>query len=163
MELVPPLTRNTDSVEVARPERVLWRAPGKIVAGAVGLAATHTDWLRSEAANPGASRDRLHPDFRRYMPRARSLLDSATIVLFAGALLAPAVDQCLRRDGDRDTRKAELRTVAPRPALPTSVGELAGFAQRYESYFDDTFGLRDVLLRWNSVEKWLALGLSPSS
>lgn len=92
----------------------------------------------------------------------RPLLDWATIALLALGLLAPAVDECLRRDSARDTLRAERRPPEPRPRLPRSLRALADFPRRYEAFFGDTFGLRDVLLRWNSIEQWLWLGVSPS-
>ncbi|HEX6863342.1 MAG TPA: hypothetical protein VF414_11030, partial [Thermoanaerobaculia bacterium] len=92
----------------------------------------------------------------------KRLLDSATIGLFVLALLAPAIDQCLRPDVARDCLRAEKRVPEPRPDVPHSLAEFNSFPRRYEAHYDDTFGLRDVLLRWNSAELWLGLGLSPS-
>jgi len=93
----------------------------------------------------------------------RRLLDWTTIALFALALLAPAVDQCLREDVRRDCSAAEMRRPEPRPAFPRQLAELTAFPRRYESHYMDTFGLRDVLLRWNSLQRYLGLGLLPSS
>lgn len=97
------------------------------------------------------------------MSAPRSFLDSATIVLFALALLAPAADQCLRPDKARDCMENELRTPEPRPPLPARLEEVASFPHRYESHYLDTFGLRDVLLRWNGLEHWLGFGVLPAS
>ncbi len=94
--------------------------------------------------------------------RRRQALDWATIVLFGAALLAPSVDQIVRQDSARDSQAAERRKAEPRPGLPRSPRAAATFPRRYEGYFRDTFGLRDVLLRWNGIELWQGLGVSPS-
>ncbi len=95
-------------------------------------------------------------------PPHRRALDWATIALFVGALLAPAVDQLVRADAARDTQSAERRRPAPRPGLPRTLAELTRFPRRYEDHYSDTFGLRDLLLGWNARERWFGLGLSPS-
>ncbi|NOT32533.1 MAG: hypothetical protein HOP15_18990 [Planctomycetes bacterium] len=93
---------------------------------------------------------------------APNRFDAATIALFVLALLAPTLDQCVRPDGARDSSVAEQRGAAPRPALPRNLEQLTSFPRQYESHYDDTFGLRDVLLRWNSIERTLGLGSSPA-
>lgn len=90
------------------------------------------------------------------------LLDSATIALFVLALLAPVFDQWLRPDSARDCSVAEQRPAAPRPVLPRTLSEVTSFPHQFEDHYDDTFGLRDVLLRWNSIERWFGLGVSPA-
>src|SRR5258706_8180496 len=69
--------------------------------------------------------------------RLASGLDLATLVLFGLALLAPAVDQCLRPDGVRDCRVAEQRNPEPRPPLPRDLNELAIFPRHFENHYDD--------------------------
>ena len=81
------------------------------------------------------------------------------VLLLMLALLAPLADQILRPDSARDCSVAEQRAPQARPALPRTPSELARFPRRYEGHYDDTFGLRDVLLRWNSFERWLASNL----
>jgi hypothetical protein len=77
--------------------------------------------------------------------RARGLLDRATLLLFAGALCALALDQLVRPDEARDARH-ENRQPEPRPGPPFESGALGVWPSRYERYFKDTFGLRDRLL-----------------
>lgn len=89
-------------------------------------------------------------------------LERLTIALFAAALLAPTLDQLARPDEARDCRAAELRPPEPRPARPVTLEELVRFPRRYERHYLDTFGLRDVLLRWNNAEQWLGLGVLPA-
>jgi len=91
-----------------------------------------------------------------------SKLDLALILLFAGALLAPAIDTCIRDDSDRGPEEAEQRTAAPCPPTPSSLWTLLVYPDRYERYFRDTFGLRDVLLRWHSLEKLFVFRVSAS-
>jgi hypothetical protein len=86
--------------------------------------------------------------------------DLLTVVLFVAALAAPAVDCCLRSDKERGPER-ECRFPAPRPEMPRSFGGLMAWPARYEAYWKDSFGLRDVLLRWHSIAKVLWLGVSP--
>jgi hypothetical protein len=88
--------------------------------------------------------------------------DTTTITLFVLALLAPTTDQLVRPDEARDSSLAEQRKPEPRPALPTSMSELARFPKSYEGHYEDTFGLRDKLLRWNGIERALGLGVVPA-
>jgi hypothetical protein len=92
----------------------------------------------------------------------RVWIDAATIALFTGALLAPSVDQIVRTDVERDTR-AENRNAAPRPFRPWTLRDVAKYPSRYEPYYADTFGLRDVLLRWNTIDKLFVFGVMPTS
>ena len=97
------------------------------------------------------------------MSASNRLIDTLTIALFLGALLAPTIDQCLRPDEARDSSVAEQRRAAPRPPAPVTLHELGTYPRKYEEHYDDTFGLRDVLLRWNSIERYLGLGVSPAA
>lgn len=94
--------------------------------------------------------------------RCRRTLDLILIGLFLAALIAPTVDQLVRPDLARGPT-TELRLPAPRPGFPTSWDELSVFPKAYDAYFADTFGLRDVLLRWNSLDKLFVFGTAPSS
>jgi hypothetical protein len=86
--------------------------------------------------------------------------DLVAVVLFVAALAAPAVDCLLRSDADRGPER-ENRTPAPRPETPRSFRDLMAWPAKYEAYWKDSFGLRDVLLRWHSIVKVLWLGVSP--
>lgn len=89
-------------------------------------------------------------------------VDLATSALFLLALCAPAVDQLVRPDEARDTSEHELRPPEPRPGWPRGLADVSSFPRRHEAHFDDTFGLRDVLLRWRALQYWFALDTSPS-
>ncbi len=91
----------------------------------------------------------------------RTVFDRATIALFLAALLAPTADLFLRPDAPRNTLR-EGRAPAPRPSLAMDPDVLARFPERCDAWFNDTFGLRDRLVRWNSIEKIELLQVSPS-
>lgn len=92
----------------------------------------------------------------------RRALDWTTIALFLLALLAPTLDQLARPVEARDTRQSERRKPTPLPPRPRNLSDLTAFPRRYEDHYEETFGLRDVLLAWNARERWFGLGLSPA-
>lgn len=94
--------------------------------------------------------------------RAPRLVDQLTVALFAVFLVAPSID-CLLRTDDVRGPGPELRQAAPRPAAPQSLADMASFPARYEAYWKDSFGLRDVLLRWHSAVKVLGFGVTPDA
>lgn len=91
----------------------------------------------------------------------RRVLDVLAVVAFVGALAASRIDEFVRDDAARGP-EVEGRASAPRPARPTTLSELNDYSSRFETYYFDTFGLRDVLLRWNSTFDYFVLGLAPS-
>jgi len=82
------------------------------------------------------------------------------IALFAAALAAPSVDMWISPDELRGPEKAEQRAAALRPSLGFESVMTRSFPERFGKYFDDVFGLRDVLLRWHSIEKLFVFGVS---
>lgn len=93
--------------------------------------------------------------------RGGKRFDLLVVVLFLGGLLAPHVDHWVRDDSQRDCH-VENRRPAGRPTLRLHWDELKTFTTRYEAYWNDTFGLRDVLLRWHSLMKIVGFGVSPT-
>lgn len=93
--------------------------------------------------------------------RSSKCFDLLVVLLFGGGLLAPQIDHWVREDSERDCR-VENRRPAGRPSLRLDWNELRTFATRYETYWNDTFGLRDVLLRWHSLVKIVGFGVSPT-
>lgn len=93
----------------------------------------------------------------------RRCFDALCVALFAAALCAPTVDTWVRPDSARSPQLAERRLPAPRPELPRSGLDWLRFPERYQAFHKDSFGLRDRLLRWNSLVQVLVLGVSPSS
>lgn len=96
------------------------------------------------------------------LARPRRRFDLALIALFAAALAAPAVDHAARPSA-RDDVLRERRLPAAFPAAPTDLRAAREFPAGFEAWWNDAFGLRDVLLRWRSraaIEGWR---VSPSS
>jgi hypothetical protein len=91
-----------------------------------------------------------------------SKLDAWLIALFLAAIAAPTVDSWIRPDEARGPEAAEMRKPTLRPALGFDRGLLT-YPARFDEYFKDSFGLRDVLLRWHSLEKLFVFGVSPTS
>lgn len=96
------------------------------------------------------------------MGRLARARDVATIVLFAGALAAPALDVAVRPASERDPTRFENRPPAARPHLPDTVGRLNNFPLRIEHWHDDRLGLRDVFLRWRSRVRLFVFGVTPT-
>jgi hypothetical protein len=88
-------------------------------------------------------------------------LDSILVAFFVCALLAPWVDEIVRTNDKRGPKEHEQREPSPRPVLDERT--LQTYPEQYSAYFDDTFGLRDFLLRWHSIEKYFVFGVSPTS
>ncbi|MCY2961580.1 MAG: hypothetical protein NTY35_15565 [Planctomycetota bacterium] len=92
--------------------------------------------------------------------RARRFLDLAALCAFSVALAAPTVDRFVRPDEARDSRR-ENREPAPRPAAPTTAREVAAWPGKFDDWFADTSGLRDLLLGARNTASY-DLGISPS-
>ena len=88
-------------------------------------------------------------------------LDSILVAFFVCALAAPWVDEIVRTNKQRGPEQHEQRTAAERPVFGASTFQ--SYPDQYAAYFDDTFGLRDWLLRWHSIEKYFLFGVSPTS
>jgi alginate O-acetyltransferase complex protein AlgJ len=93
--------------------------------------------------------------------RLRARADAICVGLFLAALLAPWVDALARPAAARGPER-EGRAAAPMPGWPASLEEVETWPTRLRARFDDVFGLRDVLLRWNSLEKLYVFGVSPT-
>jgi alginate O-acetyltransferase complex protein AlgJ len=93
--------------------------------------------------------------------RARAGLDLIVVLAFLAALASPAVDMLVRDDAARGPAP-EMRSAAPMPAFPVDVETLSKFPAAFEAHFDDTFGLRDKLLRAQSCVLYYGFGRSPA-
>lgn len=83
------------------------------------------------------------------------------LAAFAAGLLAPLVDEAVRPATARDSLP-ELRAPALLPAWPRDRRALQTLPKRFDAWYVDHFGLRDVFLRWHNVAKWFGLGVSPT-
>lgn len=102
--------------------------------------------------------DGSNPSFARL----RARMDVGLTVLFLGALVAPTVDEYLRSPEARGPQKTELREPARRPVFFADPRTIKHFAGEYEDWYLDSFGLRDKLLRWGSIERLFLFGVSPT-
>lgn len=92
----------------------------------------------------------------------RRVFDWLTVGLFGVTMLAPTVDCFVRSDEVRGPAP-EMRAAAPRPEAPHRKAAVLTYPSRYEAYWKDSFGLRDVLLRWHSALKVFGFGESPDN
>jgi len=92
----------------------------------------------------------------------RKLFDALGVALFLAALCAPTIDGFVRPDSARSPQIPERRYPEPRPEMPSSGLDWLRFPERYQAFHKDSFGLRDKLLRWNSVVQVFGLGVSPN-
>lgn len=97
----------------------------------------------------------------RQATRARRALDVLTIVVVLAALASSRVDELVRSEDVRGPQ-AENRMPAPMPRAPRTLEDLESYPPRFEAHYLDTFGLRDVLLRWNTIVEYFGFGLAPS-
>lgn len=88
--------------------------------------------------------------------------DRLLVLLFVAALIAPWIDLAVRPDEARSPQPREHRVPAAEPEWSLDATELCKFPEAYESYFKDSFGLRDVLLRWHSLQSLELFGASPT-
>jgi hypothetical protein len=93
--------------------------------------------------------------------RLSRALEAALVALFLLALAAPTIDAFVRDEAARGPGP-ELRRAAEMPRFPATVAQLAQFPAAFEAHFNDTFGLRDRLLRLNSLEKHGVFGSTPA-
>lgn len=96
-------------------------------------------------------------------PATRRRSDLLLIAVFLLALLAPWGDGLVRPDQARSPEQRENRPPARKPELTLDPVALWKFPESYQSWFNDTLGLRDVLLRWHSLESLGLFDASPTS
>lgn len=77
----------------------------------------------------------------------RAIWDTLTIVVFLTLLWLPTLDHFFKLD--RAPMPVENRRPAPWPQFP-GIGQSREFVAGIESYFNDNFGFRKQLVRWNN-------------
>ena len=92
---------------------------------------------------------------------SRPWLDRALIVAFLASIAAPTVDFFARPE-TRNQVRVEERTPARSPQIEPRQKSLNAFPEAYEAWFDDTFGLRDKLVRWHNIVEYDGFGISPN-
>ncbi len=88
-------------------------------------------------------------------------MDILQIALFVGAICLPTFDQVFRSADERGP-EPEGRAALAAPNRPQTAAELAQYPSAFERHYEDTFGLRDVLLRWNSLVHHYVFVVGPS-
>jgi alginate O-acetyltransferase complex protein AlgJ len=76
--------------------------------------------------------------------RARTISNTALIVLFLTVTLAPPVKWMFSRD--RSWSDKEKRVLTPFPKEPKDFSSFLKLTKKFESYYDDHFGFREVLI-----------------
>ena len=90
----------------------------------------------------------------------RAHLDRALCCLFGTLVLAPWIDEFVRPDAIRGPTP-EQRTAVELPKFGLDLERLVTFPAQFERHYADTFGLRDVLLGWRSLERLTLFGVFP--
>jgi alginate O-acetyltransferase complex protein AlgJ len=82
------------------------------------------------------------------------------VVLFLTALCLPVMDQYFQFLPQMES--TEQRKLAEKPTV--DVKRLFRIPEAYEAYFNDNFGLRNLLVHWNSLFqfKWLKISPNPT-
>lgn len=92
---------------------------------------------------------------------ARRVAAWSTIVAFVALTLAPAFDLIARPDEARSPLR-ENRRPAPPPEPVTDLDSLSRRPARFEAWFGDRLGLRDVLLRGSQALRYFVFHSEPS-
>jgi hypothetical protein len=90
----------------------------------------------------------------------RRIQDIALIVFFLAALCLPGLGMALRFD--LAPAHKENRTLAPFPPLALSRQAVGSFPEKFKAYFEDHFGFRNTLIRWQAIARVKWLGVSSS-
>jgi hypothetical protein len=83
------------------------------------------------------------------------------VLLFLAALVTPAA--VMLSGSEAAPARAENRELAPSPALPTTWPAMRAFPAAASRYFEDHFGLRAALVRWQAELRLRLLHVSASS
>jgi alginate O-acetyltransferase complex protein AlgJ len=86
--------------------------------------------------------------------------DLLVSLLFVGLLCLPVSMKALGVEGD--THSGEKRELAPFPSVEATWSSLASLGARFQSYVEDNFGLRALLIRGHALLDAEVLRVSPS-
>ena len=93
-------------------------------------------------------------------PRLHPLCALTLVAAFVAALVMPGA--VMLTGVDREVPAGENRDLAPRPARPASWTEVRTFPAAAARYFEDHFGMRARLVRWQALLRLRLLGSSAS-
>lgn len=93
--------------------------------------------------------------------RAARVEDAAMAALFVAAIWLPLGGMLLSRGAAAGS--AENRRLAVMPPPPRSWHDVASFPDGFRKYFEDNFGFRPTLVRWDAElkVKWLGVSTTP--
>jgi alginate O-acetyltransferase complex protein AlgJ len=94
------------------------------------------------------------------LPRLHSTWTAVLVAAFLAALATPAV--VMLAGVDDGGAPVENRELAPLPAPPRNWADLRAFPGAAARYFEDHFGLRARLVRWQALLRLRVLGVSAS-
>jgi alginate O-acetyltransferase complex protein AlgJ len=100
-------------------------------------------------------------EFSQSRQGIRSIEDAAIIILFITAISLPILAMTFQRGATAvQQEKRQLETF---PSLSLNASALAAFPKKFASYFNDNFGFRQTLIRWqaNLEVNWLGVSSSP--
>ncbi|MDT5060996.1 MAG: alginate O-acetyltransferase complex protein AlgJ [Acidobacteriota bacterium] len=92
--------------------------------------------------------------------KIRATAETSLIVLFMVVLWLPILGMCFH--WGVMTSAQENRRLAVFPSLSTDPRVLAAFPANFKIYFQDNFGFRDTLIRWQALARVKLLGVSSS-
>src|SRR4051794_26082100 len=90
--------------------------------------------------------------------KLQSLEETVLIVFFIAAICLPSVGMVFH--WGVMTSIKENRRLAEFPAISTDPAVLALFPAKFKMYFEDNFGFRDTLIRWQALARVKGLGVS---
>jgi hypothetical protein len=93
-------------------------------------------------------------------PRRSLLAQAVAAAVLLAAVVAPGADLAIH-GADTESVKRERRNPAPFPKLGLSRTALVSFPRGFDRWFQDAFGLRDVLIRMHNRAAIFGLGISP--
>lgn len=85
---------------------------------------------------------------------------AALVILFLAIISLPLAANIIGREGGDP--EAENRELATFPTIDGSLKSIAAFPNAFGHWFEDHFGFRSTLVRWNGELKMFGLHVSPS-
>jgi alginate O-acetyltransferase complex protein AlgJ len=92
--------------------------------------------------------------------RIHALRDTLTTLLFVVAICLPAAGLIFHWHVMRE--EDENRRLATLPPLSTNPATLGRFPEAFTAYFNDNFGFRPTLIRWQALVRFRVFGVSAS-
>lgn len=94
-------------------------------------------------------------------PNLRRIEETLLVILFIAALALPVVGLVFHFDITPPHK--ENRVLAPLPTLSLDYHSFGALPEKFKAYFEDHFGFRNTLIRWQALVKVRWLGVSSSA